>query len=741
MMLLVMGRVRSRALGGEPRDHANKYLEQLSNVFTSAGVNVGDVRKALANGAAGLRSYIEAAIQGPEPSDGCGDGQLIIDLFGKEVRVGPALMRSVVEGGVSARDGYKTIVSALDDYVARLGALSMDKEQLMTTLLTIGRLVLSYVPYSTCGVGSGISAYAVMHTAAAYASTEPYGRFRLLGVDILGIQEVIGRIQRTGQAMRQLRGRSVLVNLFQNAVAVRIIRDVNRRVGSDVLSPINVLVNTGGEVVMLIPGLDSNVLDYVINDIESKVNEEFEGRVRVVVAYTGIHDIGNRFGDVLRELVAALGRRRYGIWRRFSVGGKHLCSMCGMPTGKLSVETIGGEELRLCPFCHYSHRVGTASRRLGFMAELRDSGGYGGCEVIELLGIRYAVCPDNARADLGREYIHYGINEFQNPILRASNVGYSVLFLNTRMPISQDTGDLLTLEDIGNYAISVKADANKMGIFKKGAAERGAAAYLFFSTLLTTVFDAYGPWLFTQNLGRYGNNVFIIYSGGDDIFIAGDHRALDYIARVMRRALDFGISVAAGALIHEPQMPMYLVWDETDERLEAVKDVSRDEPLIYLAHTGSAPIILTPSDVLEVVDYVNANTAAPPGEYEGDVIGKSLMFKVGEELTNIYNMLYALYALARQGRCGSRNELVRELVRGVVNYTYLVNRNRDRAYAVINEISSNVEPGRLTNALMPILRIRDCSEYVRSRELTELMKSLAKAIMKIDLYRKISRQT
>jgi CRISPR-associated protein Csm1 len=474
------------------------------------------------------------------------------------------------------------------------------------------------------------------------------------------------------------------------------------------------------------------VLDDVINSVESSVDEEFEGRVRIVIAYTRDYDIGKPFNEVLSELMETLGRRRFGVWRKLIVDGKDLCGMCGMPTAKLVVETVGDEKLGLCSFCHYSHRVGTVSRRLGFIAELRDSSKYRDCDVVDVVGVKYAICLGDTHADLQREYIHYSINEFQNPILNASNVGYSVLFLNSKMPTNEETGEILTLDNISDYAISVKADANKMGYFKAKAAEDGAS-YLLFSTLLSTVFDAYSSWLFTRNIHRYGDRVFVIYSGGDDAFLIGDYRALDLIANIIRRAGEFGINVAAGALIHEPQEPIYLIWGETDERLEETKRVNRDDSLIYLAHTGNAPIILRPSDVLEVTQYIDYKATAP--SEEEDTIGRSLIFKMGEELTSIYNTLYTLYTLGQEGRCGLMSGFIKELIRSMVNYTYLVNRNKDRAETIISNLSRDIEPSRLTNLLMPILGIRDCSQYAKSRELMELTRLLAKVIMKINIQR------
>ncbi|WP_054850217.1 hypothetical protein [Vulcanisaeta sp. JCM 14467] len=52
--------------------------------------------------------------------------------------------------------------------------------------------------------------------------------------------------------------------------------------------------------------------------------------------------------------------------------------------------------------------------------------------------------------------------------------------------------------------------------------------------------------------------MFLIYSGGDDVVVIGDHMALDYMARLIIRANEFSINVAAGAMVHDVYQPIYL---------------------------------------------------------------------------------------------------------------------------------------------------------------------------------------
>ncbi|WP_054850219.1 hypothetical protein [Vulcanisaeta sp. JCM 14467] len=213
--LYVLGRVRSRAYGGSDVDNAVYYLNKLRNLLASAGLDAVKVEQLIRENAA--MSRINYAVgRSLEPSRECpGDSSVVIDFISgdKVVTVGPALTLDVVKYGVRARGSYKDIVDEIDRYVNSLAGLRMDYQQLVETLLTVMRLTILYVPYSNCEGGNRYSAYAVAHAAMAYASTD--GNYRLLGIDVVGIQDVIGRIQRTKQAMRQLKGRSILINLVQ----------------------------------------------------------------------------------------------------------------------------------------------------------------------------------------------------------------------------------------------------------------------------------------------------------------------------------------------------------------------------------------------------------------------------------------------------------------------------------------------------------------------------------------------
>ena len=695
--LHVMGEVKRNAFGGSTVENALYYLEKLRNVLISSGIDVRKVEELVRDSS--ITRYVGLATEGAlgNLNQACGQPGIIIDFTGNGIMVGPATMLDVVKDGVKAKRDHKDIINELDKYIGQLGSLSMDYQQLMETLLTIMRLTLLYVPYSGC---SGYSAYAVAHAAMAYASTEATnGRFRLMGIDIVGIQEVISRIQRTKQALRQLKGRSLLINLIQHAVALRMINDINKALGNDLLSPVNILVNTGGEVVMLIPSIDGEVLGKVINNIVDDVINGFEGNLSLSIAYTESYELSKNFKEVLDELNNRIARVRYSRFRKFKANSVGLCDVCGIASGNLTKVPTADGEIAMCPFCHLAHKLGTISRRLGFIAILRDVNyGKKECEEHDVLGIRYLICPDSVTPNYGAEYIHYNLNELR--IGNVSNVAYSVLFMNTRMPTDAVSGEISSLDDIkmGGMALTIKADANAMGTIK-AKSSKNAAKYVLFTSLLVTIFDAYGAYLWNSNQSKYSgvNKVFLIYSGGDDIVVIGDYMTLDYLAKIIKRANEFSINVAAGALIHDAYQPVYLTWLSTEDRLEKAKDTDRSKSLIYLMNTGEAPIILEPDDALSIVNYVSRKHEYATAIEETPSESASMLYKLNKYLIEMYNSLYEVVL-----NTGNLLNAKRRFLRALINYTYYFNRNSDKVSSIINDLNRELLPQNLVNLLNSI---------------------------------------
>jgi CRISPR-associated protein Csm1 len=232
-----------------------------------------------------------------------------------------------------------------------------------------------------------------------------------------------------------------------------------------------------------------------------------------------------------------------------------------------------------------------------------------------------------------------------------------------------------------------------------------------------------------------------VYSGGDDLVVVGNHYALDYLVRIVKRANEFGINVASGAMVHDARLPIYLIWHDTEERLNRAKDMGRDESLVYLLDTGKSPVILNIDRVRDVVNYIEQRHAwAEELEGEGGEASRTLMYKVTTHLTRMYDLLWEMREVLRDER-GSKdltrlNELRRYLVREVINYVYLINRNSRNAQGILNELPRNLHPSNVASTLAPILRSQD-NQQEALKALNGLLNDLGVIVARINLFRQL----
>ena len=237
---------------------------------------------------------------------------------------------------------------------------------------------------------------------------------------------------------------------------------------------------------------------------------------------------------------------------------------------------------------------------------------------------------------------------------------------------------------------TVKSDANLMGRLKDRAS-RDAATYVLFSNVLMTIFDAYGAYLWNT---RYRSRpLFLIYSGGDDIVVVGDYNALDYITNIVRRANEFSINVATGALLHDVHYPIYLAWSESEERLEGAKQ-DRSRSLMYVMSIDGAPVILEPGDISGVVSYVSRKLMA-----EETWESMSLLHRLYGHFVNIYRALYGVAVSRGDSECMVAR---RRLVRALIEYTYYFNRNSERLEEVVTEFGRELLPQGLARLLLSV---------------------------------------
>ena len=162
----------------------------------------------------------------------------------------------------------------------------MSVKGFVETMLAVMKRVFLFVPagvYGSILPDTSLYAHTKAVTAIAHASKAAHG-FRLLVVDINGIQEFIRTIAQHKAASRVLRGKSLLVELLQRAIASYIL-DVFG------LTWANVIGYEGGVITIIIPAdISIAELERLAARIEEKVLREFHGEIGVTIAWSPVID-------------------------------------------------------------------------------------------------------------------------------------------------------------------------------------------------------------------------------------------------------------------------------------------------------------------------------------------------------------------------------------------------------------------------------------------------------------------
>jgi CRISPR-associated protein Csm1 len=714
------------------------FIERIEGALRAASVNVERVKEFVARhheGDFGIAPYDRAAayerIQG---DDEAGQGlaiagrreediPLAIYVEDKVLYVPPCPLPGRLEEAerLTPRESlptreevcrcYEESYKRLLDLAEKLKERKMSYPQLVETLVYVLRSVATFVPAAVYGVKvPDTSLYAHSIFAAALASTG--GEFVLVGLDVGKIQDYIKRAGRTKGAMSILRGRSLMINLLQRIAAKWLIDQVNKRIGGDVATWANVLLDAGGEVVLILPNVDG--LEEILNDLERRVLEDTDGVLALYAARTKPYGLNNieKFRDLWRQHEEAVARRK-AAYRDYSAkaGGapnaksqrayysfhSSVCEFCGRPAETVYVQEV---DLRLCGLCNNEFVAGKAARNLQALVVTRgrtDEAQYAGrvraagCEISNFTFLDYTVyvmggtacAAAGVAARLGEAPSVYLVNNPRSFIGGEDNVGYGFMFTNQHLPTTAE-GTVKSLEEIETNAVFLKADANRMGKRKEKASERPSLLATF-STTVSMAYELYPAILASR--GHRGD-IFVIYAGGDDLTLAGDLSALRYMARVAEYAERWGFRTAVGVVIGDPYLPIYYAWTETERRLELAKR-DRDKSIAALV-TEPVEIALHAKTLGQLYDKTDLELL------EEEEVGR---------LTRIvYLHLFKIYraiSLHRTGRgTGLPLQTQRELAKTFIELAYVFNRRedqaRDSAIRIVKQLSDlDISPSNL----------------------------------------------
>jgi CRISPR-associated protein Csm1 len=446
----------------------------------------------------------------------------------------------------------------------------------------------------------------------------------LVGGDITGIQRFIYTISSKGAA-KSLRGRSAYLNLLCDAIAEWLRRKLQ-------VPPCNIIYSSGGHFYLLAPLSKQGKVDELRRELLDLLFDFFGGELAIVVEAIPLRACDFKIDTSVdrsplskrwEELARKLSQRKGTLWRErivsdpssvfgpFGQGGEtETCDVCHSerdePEGILRrglrrpvEERLRGDEIVLrCSLCESFEELADKIWKAKFLL-LRPHhqpprGELQWHSVLQALGLELWLEDED---ELLRHYRDgdwvLRINDADLTPVRRNNAVVPVIsfrFLPQYTPtVTQDgiqrIADLTELSERSEGALyfgALRMDVDSLGrLFSEGLDGMASLSRLAtFSRSLTVFFEGYLNEICRQVDLERGNQsrLYLLYSGGDDLFAVGSWDAVIRLAEKVRAEFrryachNPCVTVSAGVSVHHEKFPLYQAAEIAKEFLEAAKN-------------------------------------------------------------------------------------------------------------------------------------------------------------------------
>lgn len=392
--------------------------------------------------------------------------------------------------------------------------------------------------------------------------------------DLSGIQAFLYLTGRGGAA-RGLKGRSFFLQLLTEAIAQFILRQLNLPIVCQLLA-------SGGHFYLLIPHNQLDTLCQLHTGISRKLFTAFQGDLRVLIEAVPLtaQDFLGNFAAKWAELGQKLGQRRQRPWAELpdsefqkfftpvqrATDAESLCQVCYGAWGQGGVVDDG---VRKCRRCRRFEELG---------ADIRDA------RVLTIKLVEPTDPPENAdwqqtlRAfgwevriggeGTGEGVIHIAFDTNFLPQRIQQGWSYEFRPLASVIPPPIEGKRLPDYEEIAETATGAKwlgvlrMDVDSLGmLFAQGLRDEATISRM--ATLSRTMryfFEGYVAHLCERYAQQ--SQLYLIYAGGDDLFIVGAWSALPRLAWEIRQAFrklvgGDHITLSGGIAINHPTAPLY----------------------------------------------------------------------------------------------------------------------------------------------------------------------------------------
>lgn len=480
---------------------------------------------------------------------------------------------------------------------------------------------------------AGVSLYEEFKALAALAyasngSPKPAEQFLLVGGDISGIQNFIYTVSHK-MAARGLRGRSFFLQLVSDAVVRAILHKLE-------LPWTNVVYDAGGTFLILAPynTTTENKLKDLCKDFDQTLLSATQGQLRVAIGWTQVGQHATGQPEAWRDSVKAMHEQRSKAkqqpfadaeWAKvfdlIDQGGERYCAICHRGLQPNEGEKLKTEEGKTEWACNLCYSFGDLANNIRHeklwlvvqpesAAENQNNDWVG--LLLRLSGHRYEF--KHNRQDLSADAaMIYALNE--PDFLKHQAYGFRLLANVTPRMTKKDEQwakkekeagrifyedapkeghvrdlDVMARDGKGvNWLAVLRMDVDNLGaVFTQwgpgralaGTSALSSAMNRFFSGNLNTIVREAAT---VEKDGEKRLAAYLIYAGGDDLFIVGTWDKMVELAEQIQ--LEFqkytgnpNLTISAGiSLLDRPKFPLALAAQQAKEALDDKAKAPRRE--------------------------------------------------------------------------------------------------------------------------------------------------------------------
>jgi len=446
-------------------------------------------------------------------------------------------------------------------------------------------------------------------------------RFLLVAGDVSGIQDFLYTITSKGAA-KGLRGRSLYLQLLSEAAAKFMLRELDYPLA-------NLIYSGGGHFYILISSADESRLQDLKLALESALLQMHQGDIFLALGCAKLtardllidsdgeqSGLSTKWGQAMNQAgisklqrFSLLGSERYeeifGLNPEEKGGVAPVCDVCKRESDLWYRSESGwrrwyrpNPEKAFCHHCMTFEKMGEHLPKMEYLIEVQGGRKDESLEDNILcrfkpFGIEYYYCKERAELQTLMKNFHQSrliiysldpkfIDENLVKIAAENDAALGFRLIAKATPMAGK--NIAELSELAGRSCGVprigilRMDVDNLGlVFSKGLGKRASLSRIStLSTMLSIFFDGWVDKICQQ----MANQVYLIYSGGDDLFLIGSWDAIAEIAIRIRE--DFkaytcnnpNFSLSAGITIADEKYPLYRSAESAKKALDDAK--SRD---------------------------------------------------------------------------------------------------------------------------------------------------------------------